>query len=157
MSQEMDLFMGTVIGLVMLLLVIGLLLAAAYKESSSYKFDKRYLSQDVSLFIDALYTSPNEVVVRYPQRTYGYGIQFQPGRTKVYEPNEGVILAEEYPFTESAQLEFIYSHFEPNIGLFDDEIIIGDIPEQTVPLVFFRTSKQIVPSTAILREEFLDS
>ncbi|MBD3203998.1 hypothetical protein GF327_06870 [Candidatus Woesearchaeota archaeon] len=156
-KSHTDLTIGTLMGLLVLLFVVILMLFRGQKESLNTKFDKRFLSMDLSMFIDTIYSSPNDLIVKYPQKTYDYSYRFEKSRITVYKNKEGIKLGESFPFTEQKDIEFIYTTVDINYAQDNNEITVGgDEGSDNIPLVFEKTKHALLPTSKIKTEEFFD-
>jgi hypothetical protein len=142
-----DLFLGTIIEYILLAVLVALMLMKIEQETSSHRFDKMFLSKDIGLFVDALYASPNDLVVKYPQKTYDYSFIFEDSKISVYWKKEGAILAESYPFTEDTHLKFRYKTIENKPESIQTESDSG------VPIIFIKTKKEVTPFPGVLVEK----
>ena len=124
--------LATVIEFILILIVVAMMATIISRETSSTKFEKRFLAQDIAMFIDTLYASPNDLVVRYPQ-DFDYNIVFDMGKVTVYE--ESVSDGEYFSFTEDPNIEFQYKTVSDNT------------------LIFIKTSTKITPLSGEFVEE----
>ena len=113
-KAQTDLSVSTLIEMIMLVLVIGLMLAMAYKETTSTKYDKFFLSKDTAMFIDALHASPNTIIVKYPQKTKDYSFKIEDSKVKSYANSEFLVLGESFPYTSEKGIEIEQSEDQEN-------------------------------------------
>jgi len=144
---DIELSTGTLVEIILLLIVCGLIMMIIARESSSYKFEKLFLSKDTAMFIDTLYASPNKIVVNYPQSIKAYNFIFEKNQVRTYHEKEIKDLAESYYFTEEKDIDFKYGTFEPS-KILDDEF--------TTPIIFIKTRSKLTPQVALLTKDVLE-
>lgn len=144
---DLELSTGTLVEIILLLIVCGLIILIIAKESSSYKFEKLFLSKDSAMFIDTLYASPSKIVVNYPQSSKAFYYIFEKNQVRTYHEKEIVDMAESYYFTEEHDIDFKYGTFEP-LKIVDDEF--------TTPLIFVKTRTKLTPQVALLTKDVLE-
>ena len=99
--------------IIILVLVIGLMLGIAYRETTSTRYSMLFLSKDSAMFIDALHASPNKIIVRYPQKTEGFNFRIADSKVTVYGNDTasvgGIvdqIVGESFPYTSEKDIVF---------------------------------------------------
>jgi hypothetical protein len=142
--------MATLIEVILILIIVALMAMVIAREMANDRFEKRYLAQDMAMFIDALYASPTNLVVRYPQKTQDYSIKFEDSRVIVYRESEGIGMGESFFFTEDAKTKFEYKTIKPYIG--DSQIIVGGDVEN-LPIIFTKSRTQIRPFSGIFVQD----
>jgi N-acetyl-anhydromuramyl-L-alanine amidase AmpD len=136
--------MATLIEMVILLILSGLIILMINKADASDKFEKKYLAQDISMFIDAIYSSPNELIVRYPEDTIGYAFKFDETKTKVFKESE--INSETFMFSSQRDIGLVKKVLYPNIDIVDDK------ETKSIPLMFVLTKKSLTPTSGLLQK-----
>ncbi len=143
-KSQADLTVGTIVEFILLAVVIIVMLMRISQEASSHRFDKKFLSKDIGMFIDALYTSPNKIVVKYPQNSYDYSFVFGESKVTVFWQTEGEKLGESYYFTENPNIEFGYKTISNNPSA--EKVIEGTGEQQIgLPIIFVKSKKHIEP------------
>jgi hypothetical protein len=148
--------MRTIIGMIILLIVIALLFLKAYKEGQDTKYDKLFLAKDIAMFVDSIYASPNELVIKYPQNTYDYSYKFEESKITVFKKSESEILGQSYIFSEEKNIKFEYKTINTSTEESEDELIINS-EEGNVPLIFVKNSNEIIPTSKMHIEDFFES
>ena len=146
---DVELSTGTLIEMIILLIVCGLIVLVIAKESSSYQFEKLFLSKDTAMFVDTLYASPNKIEVMYPPSVSikDFTFIFEKNQVRVYQKEEIEDLAESYYFTEEKDIDFRYGTIKP-LEVVDDEI--------TTPIIFIKTKSKLTPQVALLTKDVLE-
>lgn len=91
----------------LIITVIVIYYSATYVDqiTSTTVFEKNFLSKDIALLIDSLYSSPGEVLLKYPQKTLWFSYEFDHNRVKVFEEKLFASSQESY-FIEDKNLKF---------------------------------------------------
>lgn len=150
MKKAQNLASSTLIGFILLAIVVSLMLVKIQQESSPDKYDKKFLAQDTAMFIDTLYSSPNNIVVKYPQKTYDYSFNFK--ESKVIVSNEKYPAAVElFGFTEDYNTKFIEKELDHNVVVVSAEgkESGGSLPRS---IIYLKTKKEVEPFEGLLIE-----
>ena len=137
---------GTLTEVVLLTIVVALLYLVVAREISGTKFEKMYLAKDMAMFIDTLYASPNDIMVRYPQPTQDFAFKFEEGKVTVYIESEGTFLGRDHSFIEDPNIEFKYTTIKPS-----DAQDLGI--EGNAPIIFSKTDTEIRPFLGIFTDD----
>ena len=103
----------------LLLAIVIFLILASYVDRASEEttFEKNFLARDIALLIDALYASPGNVNLEYPQDTFWFTFEFNKNQVQVYDvteiPTPTLIDRAVYPYIEDSNLEFSYKIITP--------------------------------------------
>ena len=146
---DVELSTGTLIEMIILLIICGLIVLVIAEKSSSYKFEKMFLSKDTAMFIDTLYASPNKIEVVYPPSISiikDFIFIFEKNLVRVYHQKEIKELAESYYFTEEKDIDFKYGTIKP-LEVVDDQI--------TTPIIFVKTKSKLIPQVALFTKDVL--
>jgi hypothetical protein len=141
-----------IVGIIITLSVSIMIIAIVTRFVHSSRFEATFLSRDVALLVDSLYAAPNDISIRYPQKTEQFTFIFNDkGRVSIQK--DGQILATEY-FTTSKNIKFINKTLEPIIEIEDEEdktliVLNPENPQGYVPLKFTKKGDVIEPSQAI--------
>jgi len=133
-SEEMS--MATLIEVILILVITALMTLVISREISSDKFEKLYLSQDMAMFIDTIYASPNNLVVSYPQRTEEFSFDFDHSEVTVFKESEGTALGQKFSFTEESATIFEYKTLHPYAS-------------ESVQVIFTKTFEKIIPFSGL--------
>ena len=138
-AQE-DLF-SLIIGLVIVVAVVLVVFLRLQQEATSFRYEKTHSGNDISLFVNALYAAPNDVIVAYPQDTLGFTYEFK--------ENELAVSG------DGSTLNFIYNEEFNNeidkktIETSSQEVVLSEISDlyhqENTPIIFIKANSHIAP------------
>ena len=142
--------MSTLIEFILLAIVVSLMILVIAKQSSSTRFEKTFLAKDIAMFVDSIYASPNNLVVKYPQKTHDFSFRFEKSKVIVFNKEESFTLEESFPFTEDTKIEFEYKVIPPEQ---ENEGKVEVVGESNIPIIFRKSPTKITPFSGIFVED----
>lgn len=125
------------IDLIILVIVFFLMLWYVDQVVESTTFEKNFLARDSALLIDALYASPGNIAIDYPQNTFWFSFNFDKNKVEVYEAGSSSIRKPDSYFIEDKNIKFEHKEIKPEREVENKESIIE---KYFTPLSYFYTS-----------------
>ncbi len=138
------------IDLVITVLVFFLLAKGIDNFTESLTFEKGFLARDIAMLTDAIYASPGNVVVDYPQNTFWFSFKFDTNQIQVFE-KESDMIKQGYYFMEDLNLDFDHKLIKPQKEI---EIKKSFIEKYLSPISFFAANRPELPEGASVNIRF---
>lgn len=150
-SKKGDLMSQLLMGLIIIMVVTFLLISVITKFIDNSRFEAEFISRDLSLLIDTIYASPNDITIRYPQKTESFSYEFS-SDGKISIIKDELIFISKY-FSPSKDILFVNKTLHPVLDVKkEDGTTIFSFESKDkgfVPLKFSKKNNIIEPSQAV--------
>ncbi|MFH0875484.1 MAG: hypothetical protein V1859_06085 [archaeon] len=144
----------TLLDLILIIVVVFSFFGEIWLISKSTWFEKRYLAKDISILTDAIYASPNDLEILYPENTFTFTVLFEKNKVTILDRKDKETLSQtgilNY-FTEDENIKFIYKELNPGKATNLLKIMDTQNKKNLVPIVFTKKSDEIEPKLLVLR------